>query len=179
MAAFESASAEDGWIGSTSAANPFKRVASAGSFDSNDGADMAHCDGVDECLIVSWTDVDTFDLDVGWTVTGFAGGAGNAPRVARGGDFNGDGLDDLLFGENDGAYLVWGRESLPNSNLNISNVDEDGVNFLPSTGDAVGSPQALGDVNGDGLGDIGIPVPDFDGGKGRVYVIFGTPASAD
>ena len=33
----------------------------------------------------------------------------------------------------------------------------------------------LGDVNGDGLDDFGVGVPDLDGARGRVYVVWGRP----
>src|SRR5690606_23282088 len=138
---------------------------------------LAHCDGVNQCRIVSWTDPNAFNLDEGWLITGLTGGV--APKVAGGGDINGDGFDDLLISHASGAYVIWGRASLPSTNQDVANLDDNGVTLVPSTPDNIGKPALLGDINGDGLADYAIPVPDFDGGRGRVYVIFGTPASAD
>jgi hypothetical protein len=170
-----SAGSGDGWIGSTAAANANKQVAAAGRFDSAVGFDMAHCDGVNQCRIVSWTAPDTFSLDTGWLITGLTGGI---PRVAGGGDINGDGFDDLIFSHPSGAYVVWGRATVPSTNQDVANLDDHGVTHTPTTPDAIGEPAFLGDINGDGLSDYAIPVPDFDGGRGRVYVVFGTPATA-
>ncbi len=96
------------------------------------------------------------------------------------GDVNGDGLDDLLFGEksagNDtgAAYLVYGArrvgdmEDLPHAQVTFTGEASDDF-----AGTALAS---AGDVNGDGFDDILIGAPLADGGgqdAGRAYLFYG------
>ena len=166
--------ADQGWQGGSAGLNLERRVAAAGNFEETEGRDLAHCDGVSACLIVPFSDSPDF-LDEGWPVIGFAG----IPRVFGAGNLNNDSFDDLLFTDGSAAYVIWGRSTLPSTDLNVTDVDEDGVTILPTSADPITHLAMLGDVNGDGVGDLGIGVPAFDGGRGRVYVVFGTPASAD
>jgi hypothetical protein len=113
-------------------------------------------------------------------------GAGSS--VSGIGDFNGDGLDDLLIGARDGgsaatssgaAYVIFGKSSAFSADLLLSTLDgllgfkiEGGA-----SGDSAGeSVSAAGDVNGDGFPDviIGAPTADSDGkDSGVARVIFG------
>jgi hypothetical protein len=109
----------------------------------------------------------------GTTVFGNAGAA-----VSSGADVDGDGLHDLVVGGpgdapgGGGAGAAWlvisGRSGAR------ALADADGT-FLGSLDDAAGTATALGDINGDGLGDVvfGVPGEDtFFGGEGAVYVGF-------
>jgi len=107
--------------------------------------------------------------------------------VSAAGDFNGDGIDDLIIGarladanENGAysgrAYVVFGSDQgLPNP-FQLGSLD--GTNGVviqgegPSgqAGHAVG---AAGDFNGDGIDDIILGAPRF-GSHGRSYVVFGS-----
>jgi hypothetical protein len=107
------------------------------------------------------------------------------------GDFNGDGVDDVLVSANraDGpgdsrteggeAYVFYGSAEL--SGLALS-TEADVTIFGGRESDALGTAVAQGDVDGDGPADMLIGVP-FSGGPqgdragaGAVYVIFGDRA---
>ena len=82
-------------------------------------------------------------------------------QVAGIGDYNGDGLDDLLFGAEwyfsagattGRAYLVLGSSLGMNSTINIEDAD---ITFYTLDATNLGQQvAAAGDVNGDGLADI-------------------------
>jgi hypothetical protein len=132
---------------------------------------------------------------LGFRLTGFGStpdfNAANA--AATGGDLNGDGFDDIVFGgprTNVGAsygvgaaYVVFGKEN-GFANLNISDLNgSNGFRFTDTqaVGDAsnqayIGSSVSIGgDINGDGLDDLIVGAPKFDYGayNGRVFVVFG------
>ncbi|XAL99598.1 FG-GAP-like repeat-containing protein [Phycisphaeraceae bacterium D3-23] len=103
------------------------------------------------------------------------------------GDFNGDGIDDLVvgFGRANGAagqaYVIYGGESL-NSIGTLEAMSLDGTNGIILDGamplDSLGaSLAATGDLNGDGIDDFVISSPNADpngiNGAGQVYVVFG------
>lgn len=81
--------------------------------------------------------------------------------VSSAGDFNGDGLSDVMLsavssGRNQNfIYLIFGNTSHPETmNLNILG---ESMIFVANSADFAGTVLSdLGDVNGDGVGDIGI-----------------------
>ena len=108
--------------------------------------------------------------------------------VAAAGDFNGDGLDDLIIGayaaDPNGAssgqsYVVFGTyEALPAA-LELSDLDGtngfalNGANIVERSGRSVAG---VGDVNGDGIDDVVIGAfnaPPNGAASGRAYVVFG------
>ncbi|RKY20673.1 MAG: hypothetical protein DRQ55_06910 [Planctomycetota bacterium] len=106
--------------------------------------------------------------------------------LAGGGDVNGDGLSDLLFGAdqadtpggNDAgrSFLVYGSASLPSVvTLGSGGVTLDGG----AAGDCSGGSVSLaGDLNGDGLADLLIGAQNADGGgnnSGCAYIVYGAP----
>ncbi len=118
-----------------------------------------------------WDGGDMFD-EAG---TALAGGAPFDPNAN---------LDGIVIGapgaaSNAGrAYLIPGGDHLTDNGVHqLSEVggDEPGVVVTGAMpGDRLGSSVALGDFNGDARPDFFLGAPGVDGGKGRVYVLFGS-----
>ena len=104
------------------------------------------------------------------------------------GDFNGDGLADLVIGIADEdpdplgidrpgvSYIVFGRTS--SAPINLSSLAENGIQLNGAfDGGRFGySVAGAGDVNGDGLADLLVSAPETASGPvqdGEAYVIFG------
>ncbi|MCF3933167.1 cadherin domain-containing protein [Acuticoccus sp. M5D2P5] len=110
-------------------------------------------------------------------------------NVASAGDFNGDGLDDIIIGapstaingRNSGAaYVIFGTDGGFPAVFDISEID--GINGIvlegPSEGATTGAMvTSAGDVNGDGFDDILISnaAPTWSTSKrdGGVYLVYG------
>jgi hypothetical protein len=150
------------------------------------------------------TDVELSNIDlgasdaVGFRLTGFGTTVYHtADAVSTGGDINGDGFDDVVFGGphtfidaiNPGAaYVVFGKES-GFENLDVT-TDLDGTTGFTFTDSERGALSDLayigaavsleGDVNGDGFDDLVVGAPGQNKYRnsaqkydGEVYVIFG------
>ncbi|MFT4558605.1 MAG: hypothetical protein ACI92S_003986, partial [Planctomycetaceae bacterium] len=152
------------------------------------------------------SDVDLATIDagasdtVGFRLTGFGSTPdfNAADATATGGDINGDGYDDIVFGgprTNVGAsygvgaaYVVFGKES-GFANLNVTQLNGgNGFRFTDSLTNGasnqayIGSAVSIGgDINGDGFDDLVVGAPKLNAGTygvtpgydGRVFVIFG------
>lgn len=142
-----------------------------------------------------------FDLDTlygmnGFTVEGATSGDDLGTAVSIFGDFNGDGLDDLVVSAPDGdpdsrsgageVYIIFGGGV--DAIIDVGNLDGasfvrlDGVAALDYAGRDVTSLSRGGDFNGDGLDDLilGSVTTDPNGisNAGEAYVVFGA-AGAD
>ena len=111
--------------------------------------------------------------------------------VSSAGDFNNDGIDDLIIGSlnyvsggthtSGPTYVVYGKASGFGASIVLSNLDgTNGFRVQSASADnqAGRSVSSAGDVNGDGIDDliIGAPYADvttLDHGPGAAYVIFG------
>ena len=98
-------------------------------------------------------------------------------EMSKAGDVNGDGLDDFLVGArsrptNGSVYLVSGDNALPAEMwLQDATARMDGQTYQAEFGK---SSTALGDINGDGFGDIAIgakkeDVSEIDSGAAYIY----------
>ncbi|MEM8675857.1 MAG: hypothetical protein AAGF83_18585, partial [Cyanobacteria bacterium P01_G01_bin.67] len=122
---------------------------------------------------------------------------GNAVSI---GDFNGDGIDDLLIGANTAgetisaygydysdrrgeAYIIFGNRSGFTDQIDLTKLDRNaGLKIVGlNSEDLLGSAVSIGgDLNGDGADDLIVSAPGVDLGgeytqEGTAYVVFGTP----
>ena len=122
--------------------------------------------------------------------TADAGDIRTGPSSLASGDFNGDGIGDLLIGlafadgpdnarEDSGeAVVIFGRGSLEGE-IDLAR-DEVGLHILGALpGDNLGFGVTAGDLNGDGVDDVIVGAPGSNGLEnirtdlGEAYVIFG------
>ena len=132
--------------------------------------------------------VDTAAFGSAGTVfLGQAGGQQVGEALSGGGDVNGDGRPDLLFGSDTAdppsgsnagrSFLVYGSASLP-ATLDLAALGAGGVMIDGAAAeDDSGVAVALdGDANGDGRADILIGAQSADGGgnaSGQTYLVYG------
>ena len=107
------------------------------------------------------------------------------------GDFNGDGIGDILLGTRFGdgpdngredageAYVILGSQG-PLGDVDLAAGEQDMTVWGAHPGDNLGFSAAAGDVNADGIDDILLGAPfapgpaDATGKAGSVYIIFGS-----
>lgn len=113
----------------------------------------------------------------GFTVTT----AGAAMHVAPAGDFNGDGLGDLLARTPRHAAIVLGAARSGTVDLARPGDRAIEIRGIAVSGDGRQLPLPFapaGDVNGDGLADVALGAPDSDAGgrpaAGRVHILLGS-----
>jgi FG-GAP repeat/RTX calcium-binding nonapeptide repeat (4 copies) len=122
----------------------------------------------------------------GFAINGIAGGDLSGFSVSSAGDFNGDGIDDLIVSAPQAnnvagqSYLVFGSKEGFGASINLSSLDGingsvlNGVNPENFSGISV---SGAGDINGDGVDDliIGATYADPNGktNSGSSYVVFG------
>jgi hypothetical protein len=86
--------------------------------------------------------------------------------AARAGDFNGDGIADVVVGETDAAYVILGRKGL--RSVDLADPGAGVLTISPQSQESLGLKVAgAGDVNGDGLADVAV------GYAGGAVVVFG------
>ncbi|MEM7555852.1 MAG: FG-GAP-like repeat-containing protein [Cyanobacteria bacterium P01_A01_bin.84] len=136
-------------------------------------------------------DLSTLDGKNGFVIQGINQEDRSGYSVSSVGDFNNDGIDDLIIGayfaEIDGkirvgeSYVVFGDSNIGNNgSLSLSNLDgNDGfvIEGIDAEDDSGYSVSSAGDVNNDGIDDliIGAPYADEDNkpSTGESYVVFG------
>lgn len=112
------------------------------------------------------------------------------PGLAAG-DFNDDGIDDILIGarfadgpdgreDSGAAYVVLGSQGPPDA-IDLAEEEQETTILGARPGDGLGFSAAAADLDGDGIDDIVVGAP-FAGPddqllskQGRVYVFFGRP----
>ncbi|AYQ57298.1 alpha integrin [Bathymodiolus thermophilus thioautotrophic gill symbiont] len=119
----------------------------------------------------------------GFVINGAQANDYNGYSVSSIGDFNGDGLDDLIIGsrkrESDGnsvigkSHVVFGKTD--GTVVNLSNLGTGGlvINGEQPNDHNGYSVSSAGDVNGDGLDDLIIGAWGMNNNAGRSYVLFG------
>ena len=102
----------------------------------------------------------------------------NSVGMGSAGDFNDDGIDDLIIGDHGNAYIVFGtRNEMPNPLTLASFSEKFGIKIASESGHgSFGSAvSAAGDMNHDGIGDVVIGESGWTtDSKGKSYVIFGS-----
>ena len=101
--------------------------------------------------------------------------------IARAGDVNADGFEDLVVGAPtaNSAYVVYGNAGGFPPNFDLAGLNGNTGFEIPGAeaGDRMSHAVAgAGDVNGDGFADVAVTAPEADGGAGAAYVVFGSPA---
>ena len=130
-------------------------------------------------------DLGALTASQGFKIQGEAAGDNAGYSVSSAGDVNGDGIDDLIVGapynSEDGtytgaAYVIYGTDGNRTGILELDSLtDSYGFKILgeAADGEAGISVSSAGDVNGDGIDDLIVGVPD-NTYTGAAYVIYGT-----
>lgn len=141
--------------------------------------------------------VSALDGSDGFSLRGVEANDFSGFSVSGQGDFNGDGIEDLIIGatepdlggaaQNGEIYVVFGTASGLPANFNLSSLNgTNGFALLGISGgsNAGTSVASAGDINDDGIEDLIIGAPGADPGAvadaGQAYVVFGstTPFAA-
>ncbi|MBO6703743.1 MAG: DUF4347 domain-containing protein [Pseudomonadales bacterium] len=134
------------------------------------------------------TDVAATGAD-GTVFNGASAGDNSGNFVAGNGDFNGDGLRDIVIGAyyagysgyntaTGATYVIYGDTSGFGAEVNLADLDgTDGFELVGAAGDYSGKSLDLFDFNGDGFDDLVTTAPYADANgyvdNGITYVIFG------
>ena len=130
-------------------------------------------------------ELSSLDGTNGFVITGIAEYDASGTSVSGIGDFNDDGIDDLVIGApfaSGGAgasYIVFGSALAWNATFSLSDIDgNNGVTIVgQQSGDSLGtSVSRAGDVNQDGVQDVVLGAPlagPVGANPGFAYVIFG------
>ncbi|AUB38875.1 Ca2+-binding protein, RTX toxin-related [Nostoc flagelliforme CCNUN1] len=122
----------------------------------------------------------SLDGSNGFVINGINERDNSGNSVSSAGDFNGDGIDDLIIAAGE-SYVVFGKTSGFGASLNLSSLDGSNGFAINGNGgfDYSGrSVRSAGDFNGDGFDDliIGAPNASANGQRqaGQSYVLFGS-----
>jgi Ca2+-binding RTX toxin-like protein len=125
--------------------------------------------------------------DAAWILNHNDGLSGFATNQSYAGDFNGDGIDDLVFTASQGGERVTrvvfggsgqdGKTYASDQNIQYLTINSTISEYQSDTGNAL----AVGDINGDGIDDLALLVEYYTSQEGyassRVYVMMGGASS--
>ena len=109
-------------------------------------------------------------------------------RVSDAGDVNHDGFADVILGATGSdanglncgaAYVLFGKAAFTSTSIELADLNgQDGIKIKGAiASDYAGrGVSGLGDVNGDGFGDVLIGAPYVNGTSGAAYLVFGKAA---
>ena len=127
-------------------------------------------------LLYNTVETDETSADADIRLTGEVAGAGTGFPIAAGGDFNGDGVEDLLVAAPGAAggplqgktYVIYGPVT-----TSMSLADADAILVAEEAGDLASRGLAsAGDVNADGYDDVLVGAPK-QGAGGVAYLLYG------
>lgn len=137
-------------------------------------------------------DNDTSDGDdelPGDRVTFYGAGPGDQMGAIIAGDFNADGVQDVVVGaaftdgsndrEDAGALYLFLGPLAPSDSLDTADGAYDARFSGANAGDQLGRALAAGDFDGDGADDLAMAAPAAEGEAGAVYVMLGGAWSAE
>lgn len=135
-------------------------------------------------------ELSTLGGSTGFIIEGVSGDDLTGVSVSSAGDFNGDGIDDIIIGargvstvasDAGASYVIFGQTTLPTSPLVLSSLNGTNgfvINGIDENDFSGTSVSSAGDVNGDGYDDLIIGADGADRGVdlaiGESYVLFGS-----
>jgi hypothetical protein len=111
------------------------------------------------------------------TIQGASGSLENLGSSLALGDIDGDGYPDLLIGApsyNNGLLGDGAVFGFPGNKTMPAVVTTPSIKGPPVSSIGMGAYVAIGDLNGDGYGELVVGVPNFNGNDGGVYVFPGS-----
>ena len=91
------------------------------------------------------------DLTAVGNTNGFMIASTTKIQPTRGGDINGDGLDDILVGNGSNSYIIFGSKTSIGK-VTLATLGTNGFAFTSAS--SISEPSVVGDVNGDGYEDM-------------------------
>ncbi|MGD0664954.1 MAG: hypothetical protein ABSA17_04410 [Rhabdochlamydiaceae bacterium] len=120
----------------------------------------------------------------GFALIGVNAGDGSGSTVSGAGDINGDGIADLVVMASGAIHsggntcVIFGSTAPWNSSFSLSSLNGSNGFVLigQNTNGGYSSVSGAGDINGDGIADLVVGIPETPNDSGNAYVVFGSTA---